>query len=164
MGCTWMPGHELANWGGGMGVHGGSKGAGRPGSLGISPPTLPPATSPPIPAGGLEYRRVFANSERLHGLGSLQNLNHAPRMFIMLAHLARSSLSEAAVPTLIAGPSSGPDPLCPRFASRSSRSWFGASQALLKTAFDNCESNVLGESTEPESDFTFTLPHFPKWG
>ena len=130
----------------------------------ISPPTLAPTTPPPIPAGGLEYRRVFANSERLHGLGSLQNLNHAPRMFIMLAHLARSSLSEAAVPTLIAGPSSGPDPLCHRFASRSSRSWFGASQALLKTAFDNCESNVLGESTEPESDFTFTLPHFPKWG
>ena len=67
-----------------------------------------------------------------------------------VSHLARSSLSEAAVPTLIAGPSSGPDPLCPRFASRSSRSWFEASQGLLKTAFDNCESNVLGESIEPE--------------
>ena len=80
----------------------------------------------------------------------MQNLDHAPRMFLMLAHLARSSLSEAAVPTLIAGPSSGPDPLCPRFASRSSRSWFEASQGLLKTAFDNCESNVLGESIEPE--------------
>ena len=38
--------------------------AGAPGLLGISPPPLPPPPPPPIPAGGLEYRRVFANSKR----------------------------------------------------------------------------------------------------
>ena len=80
----------------------------------------------------------------------MQNLDHPEYLSCLLRHLVRSSLSEGAVPTLIAGPSSGPDPLCPRFASRSSRSWFEASQVLLKTAFDNCKSNALGESIDPE--------------
>ena len=76
----------------------------------------------------------------------------------MLAHLASAGPSPvaslpapvASLPAPVASPSSRPDPLSPRVAPRTSQSWIGASQARLKTAFDHCESNMLGESTEPE--------------
>ena len=47
------------------------------GSLDISPPPLPTPTSPTIPAGGLEYMRVFSNSNK-----------EATRVHCKLAYLA----------------------------------------------------------------------------
>ena len=74
-----------------MEVHGGSKGTfscRHARMTDISPPPLPPPPPPPIPAGGLEYRREFANSKRqIAWPGSLQDLDHAPRIFSCLLTL-----------------------------------------------------------------------------
>ena len=67
--------------------------AGTPGLLDISPPPLPPPPPPPIPAGGLEHRREFVNSKRqLAWPGSLQDLDHAPRIFSCLLTLHEQDL------------------------------------------------------------------------
>ena len=50
-----------------VGVHKELSLSGTPGLLDISPPPLPPPPPPPIPAGRLEYRRLFASSKRQLG-------------------------------------------------------------------------------------------------